>query len=36
MSFEKNKEFFENNYNVIEYINGHCKNLGKDANIIKK
>jgi hypothetical protein len=21
---------FENNYNVIEYINGHCKNLGKD------
>ena len=35
MSLEKNKEFIENNYNVIEYNNGHCKNLGKDANIIK-
>jgi hypothetical protein len=33
--FEKNKQFIENNYTVIEYINGHYKKLGKDSNIMK-
>lgn len=35
IDFEKMKQFIENNYTVIEYINGHCKQLGKDSNIMK-
>ena len=35
MNFENAKLYIEQNYNVIEYINGHCKNVGKHANVIK-
>ena len=35
MDFEQNKQFIENNYIVIEYIDGHYKKLGKDSNFMK-
>jgi len=35
MNFENANLYIEQNYNVIDYIEGHCKNVGKHANVIK-
>ncbi len=35
IEFEQNNQYIENNYEIIERYNGHCKKLGKDANIMK-
>jgi hypothetical protein len=35
MNFENAQLFIEQNYDVIEYIDGHRKNVGKHATVIK-
>jgi hypothetical protein len=35
IAFDACKKYIENTYEVIEYIDGHYKKLGKDANIMK-